>query len=342
MDNLPVHMRITGLQVTNEDVDFRRGAIGDVAVAWSKLKTSVEFLETAADIATALGGDGSASEELSGEVQNAMHARGASAFLASEQPLDVGICAGMAALSVMATERTSTSTQLFDRFAAALWSALAFQPPLPDARREALRTEVLAAAQGRAMLGAERSRLRVAVADFGDLTVTVDEERKATTTFKKVTLNTIDALRRNAELDREELDFLWWVQLGRSRLLGRALDAIDEAPRQVACGIEASTHLRRLPAEVHRDLVLRTLDQDPELNLKALLSALGEDRARLAVGFNAGVSDYASVFPLLNAIVSGVSTGITGAVSKRTAAQWGARALLEATLARLAIGAPAP
>lgn len=75
---------------------------------------------------------------------------------------------------------------------------------------------------------------------MGDLTVTIAEGAKPTTTFKKATGATIEALRRNAVLDREELDFLWWVQLNRSRLLKRPIDGMAEPLRRVASGIEAA------------------------------------------------------------------------------------------------------
>ena len=146
---------------------------------------------------------------------------------------------------------------------------------------------------------------------------------------------TVEALRRNAALDREELDFLWWAQLGRSRLLNRQLSAINEPTRIIAAAIEGAKMLRRLPCEVHRELVLRTLDQNPEFDLAELLEALGDDHALLGADFVQGyVIDHPTVFPLLHALVTGKVSG-AGGVIKRRVSEWGARALLEAGFVKL-------
>ena len=122
---------------------------------------------------------------------------------------------------------------------------------------------------------------------MGDLAITVTAETlKTTNTFKKATSATIDALRRNAVLDREELDFLSWIQLNRSRLVQKPFGGMAEPARLVAAGIEAATHLRRLPANLHFDLVLRSVDEDAELDLKTLIEEIGDDKAALAKSFN--------------------------------------------------------
>jgi hypothetical protein len=162
---------------------------------------------------------------------------------------------------------------------------------------------------------------------------------KSTTNYKQSITGTIGALRRNAALDREEIDFLWWSQLSRSRLLNRPLASISEGARLVASGIEAARHLRRLPAETHRDLVLRTTDADPELNLAELMSEIENDRHLLSEGvYKERVISHPTIFPLLNAIVTG-EVGCKGADEKRKASTWGARALLEGALSKMmAIG----
>jgi hypothetical protein len=173
------------------------------------------------------------------------------------------------------------------------------------------------------------------VPDPTELTVTLGEEDAVTTNFKDAIARTINALRRNAALDREELDFLWWAQLSRSRLLDLPLASIPEPLRLVAAGIEGARYLRRLPAEVHRDLVLRTADADPELNLAELLDVIGADREKLVSHIPAGGWTAApTVFPVLNALASGVA-GAGPAAEQRSASTWGARVLLEAGLARM-------
>lgn len=332
MDNLPVHVRITTLAPTNEDVNARRAAIATLSDAWGKIKSVQSIVEKAEMIADSLGGDGTPYEDLGLEVQEALQEH-ASAFLHEDSPLDVGLCAGMASLSVLEPEPSESGWTIADIYSNALWSALAFQPILTEEKREKLRREVLDRAQRRSSRSADLARSRSKVPDFSELIVTVAEApAKPSTSFKKTTGATIDALRRNAALDREEFDFLWWVQLSRSRLLDKPLTALDEPVRLVASGIEAAGHLRRLPAEVHYDLVLRTVDADPELNLEELLGAIGDGTARLTASFDtARAKKYASVFPLLNALATG-ETDVAGGEVKRRASEWGGRALLEAAL----------
>ncbi|MCF6117156.1 hypothetical protein L2449_09545 [Mesorhizobium muleiense] len=334
MDNLSVHMRITSLTPSNEDVDARRITIRKLSANWGKITDVDKILNKAEMIADSLAGDGQPFEDLGLEVQEALQ-KHASAFLYTESPLDVGVCAGNAALSILAGVPGTGGWTTAEVYSNALWSALAFQPNLTEERREILRREVLDLAQKRSRLAAEKARERSPVPDLGNLAVTIAEGAEPTTTFKEATGATIEALRRNAALDREELDFLWWVQLSRSRLLNRAFVGMAEPLRLVACGVEAAGHLRRLPADLHCDLVLRTVDDDPELNLKELIEVIGEDRQVLAASCNSTrVARHSSVFPLLHALATG-EVDTAGADEKRKASIWAGRALLEASLSRM-------
>jgi hypothetical protein len=335
MDNLPMHMRITSLAPSNDDVDARRATITELLETWGKITDINELLTKAEAIADSLGGDGKPYEHLGLEVQEVLQKR-ASAYLYLESPLDVGVCAGMAALSIMSDTPGTNGWIIADVYSNVLWSALAFQPALGEEKREKLRREVLERAQDRSRASADRARDRIAVPDMGDVAITVTPETlKTTNTFKKATSATIEALRRNAVLDREELDFLWWIQLNRSRLLQKPLGSMAEPVRLVASGIEAATHLRRLPANLHYDLVLRTVDEDPELDLKELVEAIGDDAVLLAKSFNTTrAAAHSSVFPLLNALATG-DVGVSGAEVTRKASQWAGRALLEAGLMRI-------
>lgn len=336
MDSLSVHMRISTLTPSNEDVNARRATVEELHTAWSKVADVSAILVKVGMIADALGGDGRPHHDLGEEVQNVLQ-KHASAYLYEEQPLDVGICAGMAVMSILRTNPVTLGWTGADVYSNALWAALSFQPPLEAAKRERLRGEVLAAARDRSRASAEKCRERNAVPDVSELTVTIVDGGKPTTNFKRATSATIEALRRNATLDREEIDFLWWVQLNRSRILGRAVSAMDEPLRLVSLAIEAATHLRRLPADVHYELVLRTVDKDPELDLKELTRVIGDDRAQLVGSFDAArAARHPSVFPLLNTLVTG-QMEVVGADRKQKASAWAAQALLEAGLCRMSL-----
>lgn len=339
MNNLSVHMRISGVTVNDDDVNSRNAAVTKLATAWGKEKTVSKIVSKAAEVAQALGGDGSPSTALGVEIQAAIQKK-SSSFLYEERPLDVGICAGMAMMSILSAPQTNHGGwTAHDVYATALWSVLAYQPVLEAERRENLRREVLGEAERWAMESAQKARQRITVPDPSAIELSIGEGSVVMNNVKDAMAATIEALRRNAALDREELDFLWWAQLGRSRLLNKQLSAIAEPTRIVAAGIEGSTMLRRLPCEVHRELTLRTLDQDPELDLTELLATIGDDRIALGAAFVEGVvSSDPTVFPLLHALTTGeISEGNKdGASIKRPMSEWGGRALLEAGFARMA------
>lgn len=334
MDNIAAHMRISGVTVNDEDVNSRRAAATSLATIWGKEKNTGAIVSKAADIAKALGGDGNPPPALGTEVQGAIQKK-SSSFLYEERPLDISVCAGMAMVSFLDGSPGTVGWTITDVYATALWSALAYQPVLQAEKRENLRREVLDAASTWSTISAEKARARANVPDPAAIKITIGENNVVTSNFDEAMTNTIEALRRNAALDREEIDFLWWAQLGRSRLLNKQLTAITEPTRIIAAGIEGASILRRLPCEVHREIVLRTLDQDPELNLAELLATLGDDRAVLGASFIEGsVAAHPTVFPLLYALATG-EIDESGASVKRHVSEWGERALLEAGLVKM-------
>lgn len=334
MEKIAVHMRISSVTVSDDDVNSRRSAATSIATSWGKVKTGSTIVSKAADIAKALGGDGTPSSALGGEIQAAIQKK-SSSFLYEERPLDVSVCAGMAVVSMLDSSPSTGGWLILDVYAVALWSALAYQPVLETERRENLRREVLDAAANWVAASAEKARQRKDVPDPSSVSITIDPSNVVTSNFKEAMSDTVEALRRNAALDREELDFLWWAQLGRSRLLNRQLSVIAEPTRIVAAGIEGARMLRRLPCEVHREIVLRTLDQDPELDLAEMLAIIGDDRAALRAAFiEADVTAHPTVFPFLYALLTGEVDG-PGAAVKRRVSEWGERALLEAGFVRM-------
>jgi hypothetical protein len=338
MKSVALHMRIAAAQVTDEDVDRRMNAISDLAADFGKIKKPSEMFGVAADVAQALTGDGVPSDSLGEQVEAFLQPH-ASAFIYKERPLEVGICSGLAAQSLITDIPIGKDAwSAADVMAAALWSALSFQSKLSEPRREALRLEVLSSAQDRVIRAAEGARTRLEVPDFGTLNIAPEDFTKFNTSFRKASVSTIDSLRKNAALDREELDFLWWVMLDRSRLLKESLMQLEEPVRAVAAGIEAAEKLRKLPCDVHYELVVRTISEDSKLDLAELLVAIGGHREILVASFPRETLDSApGVFPLLLALSSGNAV-VDGADVRRTASEWGSRALLEAAIMRMQSG----
>jgi len=334
MNNISVHMRISGVTVSDDEVISRRSSATNLAKVWGKVKAPLDIIAKVAEVAESLAGDGVPPDSLGEEVQRSIQTKSPS-FLYEERPLDVGVCAGMAMVSMFSDPQTTGDLLIKDVYAAALWSSLAYQPVLESERRENLRREVLDTARIWVSNASEISRKRFEVPNPATLNIKIDPTNVATSNFNDAILSTVEALRRNAALDREELDYLWWAQLGRSRLLNKQLSAIPETVRIVASGIEGAKMLRRLPCEVHREIVLRTLEQDFELNLHELLEQILDDRLALIEALNVSIiAANPIVFPLLNALITGEAEG-AGASVKRHVSEWGERALFESTLSRM-------
>jgi uncharacterized membrane protein len=324
-------MRISGLQVRDEDVNSRRQAANDLKAEWLKTVKIGELYKRAEEISIAIGFEGAPPQNLCAEVEAVVQVH-APAFLSSERPTDVGLCAAAAFASMLEGCLGADGWTNVNVMATALWSALAFQAPLQDSKREALRVEILNAARDHSMQAAEDARERSEVADFAEFSV-AEDDAQTKAAFKKATDATIMALRRNAALDREEIDFLWWTLVSRSRVLKRPFSKIDESVRLVAAGIEAASYLRRLPSDVHRELVMRQVDNDSTTDLTGLLASIGEDRALLVdeLANSTLINANPGVFPLLHALVSGRVNAV-GSAEQRSSSEWGARALLEASL----------
>lgn len=334
MDNISVHMRICAADVSDSEVDSRKAAVSTLATSWKKERTVKSIVATVVDIAQSLGGDGTPSPTLGEKVQKAIQSK-SSSYLYEERPLDVGVCAGLAALSIINTASSTSGWSIHDVYATALWSALSFQPVLESERREKLRQEVLNVAFDWSIKSANLARERINVPDPLDLEITINESNEVESNFTTAIAKTIESLRHNAALDREELDFLWWAQLARSRLLKKQLSSISEPTRIVASGIEGAEILRRLPCDVHREIVLRTLEENSELSLEELLFEIAGDREQLCSLLNAEyVMEFPTVFPLLYSLCTN-NTSMLGACVKRPISEWGERALLEASFVRM-------
>ena len=145
-------------------------------------------------------------------------------------------------------------------------------------------------------------------------------------------MKSIETLRQNAALDREELDMLWWSLGDWSTLQEQPFRQLSMQIAAVTAGIEASTLLRRLPSEGHKHLVLRRVVDDSEQSAVELVASLGGNAKpiRDAYSQQGYVKKFPHVFRLL-ATISGANVD-TQSLGNRS---WGARAMLEATVLRL-------
>ena len=254
-------------------------------------------------------------------------------FVRDGRDFEMSVCATIAVVhAIQGGNRVSEGWSIVDVLATALWSGASFLPANPEPKLEELRSQAIEAAKRRVLESSLETRNRYEVPEFGQF----GDDALGGEAFGEATRATIDALRYNAALDREELDMLWWVLGDTSTVLERPLASLSPETRAIATGIELGALLRGLPGQSHRNLCARGVAEAGPMTLPGVLEALGDDRIALAASFANEdlVEKAASVFPLLNGIRAG-SSALAGAEVARPLREWCARALLERAVLRV-------
>lgn len=330
MSVMAKYVRIFWPDPKDEDVKRRNAAVATIQAWILAFNDPWMAIRLASALADSLA-DGQARDEFALKVEQSIVGAGSAAFVRENHDLEIVVVALVSALDLVRRESDDNGWSSVGALAAGLWSALSFQSPIVQEPIELLRQELLVAARERTMLSAERSRKRAPVPEIGPLTLPEAQPAgmRANNAYRKATEPLVKALRENAELDREELEFLWWTIEDWSNALDSRLSDADPLVRAVVAGIDGASKLRRLPASGHRNVVLRGVPSGSSAALTAMLAALGEHRLMLAKSINADrVGQSPMVFPLLAAIASG-DADRAGADIERDAREWGARALLE-------------
>lgn len=337
MSVMAKYVRIFWPDPKDEDVKRRNAAVATIQTWISAFDDPWTPIRLASALADAVA-DGDARNEFAQKVEQAIIDAGSAAFVRDDHDLEIIVVALVSVLDLFRREPDYSGWTPVDVLAAGLWSALSFQSPASKETLELLRQEVLAAARTRTMLIADRSRKRALVPEIGLLSISEADPtgQRANTAYRKATEPLVKALRENAELDREEIEFLWWTIEDWSEALDCRFSDADPLVRAVIAGIDGASKLRRLPASGHRNVVLRGVPAGSPAGLAALLAALGGHRMTLAKSINGErVGQSATVFPLLAAIESG-DAARGGADIERDARDWGARALLEGGILQVA------
>jgi hypothetical protein len=338
MSVMAKYVRIFWPDPKDEDVNRRNAAVATIQAWIETFNDPWMSIQLASALADSVA-DGQARNVFAFKVEQAIVDAGSAAFVREGHDLEIVVVALVSALDLFRRATEDSGESAADALAAGLWSALSFQIAVSDEPIELLRQEILKAARERTMLIAERSRRRQIVPEIGPLTLPETQPigARASTAYRKATEPLVKALRENAELDREELEFLWWMIEDWSDALDCRLSDSDPLIRAVAAGIDGASKLRRLPASGHRNVVLRGVPAGNPASLIALLATLGDHRSTLAKSINADrISQSPTVFPLLTAIASG-NNRPAGADVERNARDWGARALLEAGIMQVNI-----
>jgi len=328
------HIRVFDKTPSDELVGKRTEAIVTLAGKYQANTTVDSLLQLAADLVKGVAKGGDLPETRVAEVEAVIKEKSPS-FVREGQELQILTCALLAA-SKLLTEATPThgTWSRLDVLALGLWSGLGFQVPRSEERLEALRSELLIAARDLVLASAENARARQ---DVPAVTASMPDAYDPAKIGKAVqdgAAQAIDALRMNAALDREEIDLLWWVLSGWSKVAGKSFSSISETAAVIASGFEVGGIVRRIPVEAHKHLILRMLKEDPSVSMHDILESLKDERAQIASFFGNDhlLDGRESLFPLVTACISGKSGGKGAGARSLKLSDWAARALLESSI----------
>jgi hypothetical protein len=330
MSDVATFVRIFEPSPTDDFVTKRIQAAKDIAARYIKKGTPIELIATADNIAAAVDGVSGVDTAFADDISKIISQQ-STAFVRDERPQEFQAMLLIGAHQVFAGSRGASTVLLkADVLAAALWSALSYQAPSDKPKFEALRKAVLERARRWALEAAETSRRRSAIPEITLKMPESPDFENVSAAIKTATQNAITPLRDNAALDREEINMLWWVLGDHSTFLEAPFGKPVEHVGAVVAGIELGALLRRPPGDAHRHLVIRHAKTSKRHSLNDILEGLGATREKIAAAYSAkaALEDAPYVFPLITAIVEGESADD----EKLTAAEWGARALLEAGL----------
>lgn len=346
MTHIATHIRIFAADPSDELVEKRTHAIGEITNNLTARRDVGDLLQTANDLAVAVQQDGKLSTALTTSIEGAIRMK-STAFVADKHELEMLVCGISGALHAISgnSDFRHGAVSISDVLSFGLWSALSFQKPRTEPKFEELRDELLQAAQAHcaALARDSRQRIKVPAPEFKEAPKKKEGEPEspfdasAVNDGLKPFKNAIADLRSNAAVDREEIDLLWWVLSDWSSLLGRSFsdEKSNGAAAAVASGLEAGRMIRRAPAEAHRHLVLRNVRAGKELSLQELLIAIGADRPALApTEAQTYISQCPAVFPLSAALKTGAASDSRAKI-KRPLSEWAGRALLESSIAHL-------
>jgi hypothetical protein len=334
MPDIARHVKTFDKNPSDDLVTKRSNAVALLTEKYKKLKAVNELLRLVEDTLAGLESQsfGLPSARVD-EIEAAIKAD-SPAFDRENEELQLLVCLMLALLELIHSSTPGSFLwTTHEAIAVGLWLGLSFQAPLTETRLEALRVELLQASQKLICQSAETSRARTLVPDVAIKVTDAADTAKLGSAINTGTNMAIGVLRSNASLDREELDLLWWALGDWSQLQNQHYAELNVATTAITAGVEAARILRRLPAESHKQLVLRRVHGKETLTLRQLTEALNGSLQpiRALYSSNAYVSSYPRIFKLLAGITSAIHLD-----GERSLRDWGSRALLEAAVIQVA------
>jgi len=332
MADVAKHVRIFEAVPTDDFVTKRIVVAKDLGAKFLKDKNIDVLLGVVDGVAQACTPGGAMPEGLASTVEGAIRAQSTS-FVSGGNEIQLVTMALLGLDHAISTSVPAVTLSIGDVLATGAWLALSLQPPSGDPKLEELRQEVLAAGRALSLASASHARIRRAVEDV-KIEAFAEDFSDASPKIIAGLKGPVGALRENAILDREEIDFLWWAMGDYSTLMAQRLSSLSAPSAALAAGWDAAQILRRLPAEAHRHVVLRHVREYEPLALNAISAALGSDVEKFGSGLTDGrIAKFPAIFALM-ATIAKIAEAPAGSGKTAALAEWAGRALLEAGFLR--------
>jgi hypothetical protein len=326
MVDVAQHIRIFDQRPADELVPKRTAAIKDLAGKLTAPKDVEGLIKMASSLVAAAKFDKKLPEDIATEATASVK-KHAPAFVREGRDLELSTIALLSVLVALDGGTKQGQLERLDFIAVAVWLGLSFQQPVKESRAEALRSEVLNAVSDYVVAGAKNARER-GKPTFG---AALKPDNTNLSEVINGLKSAITRLNQNAVVDREEIDFLWWsVTLWSSALEAPYSDA-NPYSSAIAFGLDGGSRLRRMPQDVHKQLVLRRVKAGEPVDLAGLISAVGDDRLRLLlkIPMAHAARDNPEIFPLMSSLLSG-SVPKSAPKDTKSIEDWTIRSLLEA------------
>ncbi|MDQ0466243.1 hypothetical protein QO010_004036 [Caulobacter ginsengisoli] len=332
MADVAKHVRIFEAVPTDDFVTKRIAVTKDLGAKFLKDKDIDALLGVVDGVAQACAPRSAMPEGLVSTVEGAIRAQSTS-FVSEGNEVQLVTMALLGLNHAISTSSPAATLSISDVLATGAWLALSLQPPSGDPKLEELRQEVLAAGRTLSLASASHARKR-RVVDEAKIETFAEDFSDVSPKILAGLKGPVGALRENAILDREEIDFLWWAMGDYSTLMAQRLSSLSAPTAALAAGWDAAQILRRLPAEAHRHVVLRHVREYEPVALSAISAGLGSDADKFVAAFKDGrIAKFPAIFGLL-ATIAKAADAPTGNGEKAALADWAGRALLEAGFLR--------
>lgn len=331
MADIPKYVRIFSPDPDDDFVSKRTTAINAIETNLRKKVNSTQLYQVANAIVRAGNNPSTCPSEITELASSALR-KASSSFVTEGQDLQLNVCVLLSCLQFF---EKATQTHKFTAadisFAICLLNGLTFSNPTGDFEKFGdLRKELVELCKTLTADLLRESRIRSEIDELPTISVPADNSFVSfANTLNSSFHAVVENLRLNAALDREELDMLWWVINGKSKIFKKAL--IDLSPVQaiVAGSLEMGSRLHTIPDEAFLELVCRGIDPLEEYDANSLKQHLEgfQDEIDVYASTNYRIKNCQDIFPVSSLLFEGVIG--ENPTQSRPLKEWAGRIMLE-------------